>query len=368
MYTDPACIHIPVLREEVLEALAPRPGGRYLDGTVGMGGHALAVLERAAAQGDPPAQLCGLDRDTKALELARERLSPYAASTHLFHMRYSQFAEALDALGWDLVDGVLLDIGVSSLQLDSPERGFSFHADGPLDMRMDQENLSEEPVSRLVNKARFEELKEIISHYGEDPQAGRIAAAIVRARQVKPFETTRELATVVEQAYPAAWRAKARNHPATRTFQALRMAVNDELGELERFLDAVLARIRPGGRLAVISFHSLEDRLVKHRMKDWAAGCICPKYLPVCVCNHKPEVRILTPRPLTANDSERAANPRSTCAKLRAAEKLEVSGETTRSVASSSSEFERDIRPSSRRARLKAREEKLLRRGMGGRS
>lgn len=313
---DVSSVHIPVLLDEVLAGLALRPGGRYLDGTVGMGGHAASVLERTEG-----AQLCGLDRDTAALELARVRLEPFGDRVHLFHSVYSDFAVALDELGWDAVDGVLLDIGVSSLQLDSADRGFSFHLDGPLDMRMNQSSPDEAPVSRLLARARIEELKDIIEKYGEDPQAGRIARAIVEARDKKPLETTRELAAVVERAYPAAWRAKSRNHPATRTFQALRMAVNDEIGQLERFMDSILSRVKPGGRVAVISFHSLEDRVVKHRMRAWAEGCRCPKHLPVCVCHHTPEARVITTKPVTASAGELALNPRASSAKLRVAEK-----------------------------------------------
>ena len=241
---SPESVHISVLLNEAVDALAPKAGGRYLDGTVGMGGHSFAIMERTGGEGF----LCGLDRDTQALELARIRLAPFGDRVHLVHTRYSEFEAALDGIGWDAVDGALIDIGVSSLQIDSAERGFSFSSDGPLDMRMDRDS-EELPVSRLVNRAKLEDLKDIIERYGEDPQAGRIARAIVEARVRKPIETTGELAALVERAYPAAWRAKARNHPATRTFQALRMAVNDEIGELERFLDAILGRLKPGGRV-----------------------------------------------------------------------------------------------------------------------
>lgn len=313
---SPASIHTSVLLAETVEALRPRPGGRYLDGTVGMGGHAAALLQRAGEG----AELCGLDRDVQALELARIRLEPFGERAHLTHTRYSGFAAALDSLGWDTVDGVLIDIGVSSLQIDSAERGFSFSVNGPLDMRMDRDS-DELPVSRLVNRAKVEELKDIIERYGEDPQAGRIARCIVEGRIRKPIETTRELATIVERAYPAAWRAKARNHPATRTFQALRMAVNDEIGELERFMDSILTRLAPGGRLAVITFHSLEDRVVKHRMRAWAQGCICPSHLPVCVCKHVPETLLITPKPVCPATREIALNPRAGSAKLRVSEK-----------------------------------------------
>ena len=209
---SPESVHISVLLNEAVDALAPKAGGRYLDGTVGMGGHSFAIMERTGGEGF----LCGLDRDTQALELARIRLAPFGDRVHLVHTRYSEFEAALDGIGWDAVDGALIDIGVSSLQIDSAERGFSFNSDGPLDMRMDRDS-EELPVSRLVNRAKLEDLKDIIERYGEDPQAGRIARAIVEARVRKPIETTGELAALVERAYPAAWRAKARNPPATRT-------------------------------------------------------------------------------------------------------------------------------------------------------
>ena len=308
--------HVPVLLEETLAALAPVAGARYLDGTVGLGGHAQAILEAA-----PESRLCGLARDTEALELARERLAPFGERVRLFHRRYSEFAGALEELGWDIVNGALIDIGVSSLQLDEAERGFSFLGDGPLDMRMDAAS-GERSAWHWVNRESFASLKECIGTLGEEPQAGRIARAIVDARQKKPIETTGELAALVEQAYPPAWRAKARRHPATRTFQALRMAVNDELGELERFLDGILAWLPLGGRLVVITFHSLEDRMVKHAMRHWAEGCRCPRHVPVCRCGHVPEVRLLAKKPLIAQAAEVAANPRASSAKLRAVEKI----------------------------------------------
>ena len=308
--------HTPVLLEEVLAALAPVADGRYLDGTVGLGGHASAILEAA-----PASELCGLDRDAEALALARERLSPFGERVHLFHRRYSEFAGALEELGWDTVNGALIDIGVSSLQLDEAERGFSFLGDGPLDMRMDAAS-GERSAWHWVNRESFASLKECIATLGEEPQAGRIARAIVDARQKTPIDTTAQLAALVEQAYPPAWRAKARRHPATRTFQALRMAVNDELGELGRFLDSILAWLPLGGRLAVITFHSLEDRMVKHAMRHWAEGCRCPRHMPVCRCGHVPEVRLLMKKPLSASAEEVAANPRASSAKLRAVEKI----------------------------------------------
>lgn len=308
--------HVPVLLEETLAALAPRAEGRYLDGTLGLGGHASAILNAAAN-----IRLCGLDRDEEALSLARERLGSHGKRVQVFHCRYSDFPQALIELGWDKVDGALLDIGVSSLQLDESERGFSFNGDGPLDMRMDQHS-GQPSAWHWVNRESFARLKECIATLGEEPQAGRIARVIVEARQKASIESTAELAALVEKAYPPAWRAKARRHPATRTFQALRMAVNDELGELKRFLDRILAWLPLGGRLAVITFHSLEDRMVKQAMRRWAEGCRCPRHVPVCVCRHQPEVRILHKKPVQAGSAELGVNPRAASAKLRAVEKI----------------------------------------------
>ena len=321
--------HVSVLLREVLEALVTHPGGRYLDGTLGLAGHSSALLEKAGET----AELCGLDRDPQALARAEERLAPYGKRCHLFALEYASFEEALDTLGWNQVDGALLDLGVSSLQLDVAERGFSLHEDGPLDMRMDmgealmngrrREALPHTERARtFVNRADFPTLKRVIEEYGEDPQAGRIARSIVDARATSPIETTRQLAEIVWHAYPPKWRATARNHPATRTFQAIRMVVNDELGQLEHFLDRILSRLAPGGRLAIISFHSLEDRIVKQRFKLWSSDCICPPHLPRCVCGHRAEVRVLTRKPILPSQEELTLNPRSGSAKLRVAEKL----------------------------------------------
>ena len=314
---SPESVHISVLLNEAVDALAPKAGGRYLDGTVGMGGHSFAIMERTGGEGF----LCGLDRDTQALELARIRLAPFGDRVHLVHTRYSEFEAALDGIGWDAVDGALIDIGVSSLQIDSAERGFSFSSDGPLDMRMDRDS-EELPVSRLVNRAKLEDLKDIIERYGEDPQAGRIARAIVEARVRKPIETTGELAALVERAYPAAWRAKARNHPATRTFQALRIAVNHELDALEEGLDTIFDHLAPGGRLCVITFHSLEDRLVKNKFRRWSTACTCPPEFPVCVCGGKAKAKLITRKPIEADKQELEENRRSRSAHLRVLEKL----------------------------------------------
>lgn len=322
---DIASRHISVLPCETLAVFAPlwQEGEgpvRILDGTLGLGGHTQALLEAS-----PRVSVCGLDRDEEALALARRRLAPYGERFHGVHCEYSRFADALDALGWDSLDGALLDIGVSSLQLDEAERGFSFYGDGPLDMRMDQHS-GRPSAWHWVNRESFDRLKECIATLGEEPQAGRIARAIVDARQKDGIDTTAQLAALVERAYPAAWRAKARRHPATRTFQALRMAVNDELGELQRFLDGILRRLRLGGRLAIICFHSLEDRMVKQAMRHWAEGCRCPRHVMRCVCGHEPEVRILFKKPVQAGEDELARNPRASSAKLRAAEKIAEDG------------------------------------------
>lgn len=312
-------LHMPVLPRATLEALSPRPGGRYLDGTLGLGGHTERILRLA-----PGSNVCGLDWDVQSLELAEKRLEPFGDRIKYFHLPFGEFPSALAGVGWDSLDGALLDLGVSSPQLDNPERGFSFYGDGPLDMRMDGTS-GKRTAWHLVNRGSFEELKNCIALYGEEPQAGRIARHIVDARNQGSIDGTERLAEIISSAYPAAWRKKARKHPATRTFQALRMAVNDELGQLRLFIDKILPFLSPGGRLAVISFHSLEDRIVKHAMRGWAAGCICPPHVPICVCGHKPQVRILFKKPVVADEEEIASNPRSRSAKLRAIEKLDAS-------------------------------------------
>lgn len=313
---DPQDVHHPVMVEEIVKLLQPHSGGKYLDGTVGMGGHAFALLDAAGEY----AQLCGLDRDDQALKLAAIRLKPFGNRVHLFHSRYSNFVSVLHSLSWKTLDGVIIDVGVSSLQLSASERGFSFLHDGPLDMRMDQDS-DDNVLINIINKNNQEELKNIIFRYGEEPQASRIAKAIVEARLHKPIKTTKELADLIEQAYPISWRIKSRNHPATRTFQAFRIAVNDELNELEKFLDTILSWIVPGGRIAVISFHSLEDRIVKRYMKSWAQGCICPPYVYPCKCYHTPEVTLITTKPIRPSEKEIVKNSCARSAKLRVAEK-----------------------------------------------
>jgi 16S rRNA (cytosine1402-N4)-methyltransferase len=290
---------------------------RILDATAGLGGHIGGLLDAVDGQ----AWVLGLDRDREALSEATRRLARFSERVRLVRTRYSRFPSALEEAGWDRVDAVLLDAGMSSLQLDTPRRGFGFLVDGPLDMRMGVED-GGESAEGLVNLASFARLREIIRDLGEDPQAGRIARAIVAAREETAITTTARLAEVVAAAYPAKWRATARQHPATRTFQALRMAVNEELRELEEFLRTIPDYMAPGGRVAVISFHSLEDRLVKRAFRHEATGCICPREQVVCVCGHTPRFRILTKKPLMAGEAETTANSRARSAKLRVAERL----------------------------------------------
>lgn len=301
---------------EVLSFLSPRPGGIYVDGTLGGAGHARMILEASA----PDGVLVGFDRDPEALAAARHRLAPYGDRVKFVRANYAAMNEVLAALGIHAIDGFLLDIGVSSHQLDTAERGFSFQVDAPLDMRMDPE--SGATAADLVNGLSLDELARIIREYGEERWAKRIASFIVKAREERgAIEGTMQLVDCVKGAIPrSAW--EERIHPATRTFQALRIAVNDELGSLERGLAAGIELLAAGGRGVVISFHSLEDRIVKTVFRRYAQGCTCPKMLPRCVCGNKPRVRILTGKPVMAGDDEVAANPRARSAKVRAVEKL----------------------------------------------
>lgn len=309
--------HIPVMIDEVMHWLEPKPGGFYMDATLGLGGHAARLMELTGGQ----AHLLGLDRDRQALQKAGERLARYGENVHLAHTSFQNFSGALRELGWDLLDGVVADLGVSSLQLDSPERGFSFLHDGPLDMRMDPGS-GGEPAANIVNGASYERLRRIIWEYGEEPMAGRIARAIISARESARIETTLELARIVAAAYPAKRRALARNHPATKTFQALRMEVNQELREIEIFLGRVIDYLRPGARIAVISFHSLEDRIVKRAFRKESSGCLCPREYAICQCAHEPKVRLPFRKPLIPGDEEMRLNSRSRSAKLRVAERI----------------------------------------------
>lgn len=286
-----------------------------------MGGHSLALMERAG-QG---AELAGLDRDAQALALAGERLAGMGDRAHFFHLPFSRFEEALDALGWETVDGAVLDLGVSSLQLNEAERGFSFISDGPLDMRMDPD--CGPSAADLVNTLKHGDLARIIRTWGEDPLAGKIASAILRARDKGAITRTLQLAEIVRLAYPPKMRHAARNHPATRTFQGLRIAVNRETEELDHYLKTIVGRLAPGARLAIISFHSLEDRAVKRAFLAAAKGCHCPPHQMHCTCDGVPSLKVLTRKPLIPSDDEMARNPRSRSAKLRVAERLGPDGE-----------------------------------------
>lgn len=306
--------HAPVMPEEALHFLAPRSGGVYVDGTLGGGGHSRLILEASA----PDGILYAFDRDQTALTTARERLSGFGDRFHPVHGNFAAMAEALADAGVTGIDGFLLDLGVSSHQLDTAERGFSFQSDAPLDMRMDTR--SGPTAAALVNELPETELCRIIREYGEERWAQRIARFIVAARAETPVTTTGRLVDIIKGAIPrGAW--EERLHPATRTFQALRIVTNDELGSLERGLAAGIGLLKPGGRGVVISFHSLEDRIVKHSFRELSRGCICPRELPLCACGHVPLARILTQRAVRPGDTETAANPRARSARLRAVEK-----------------------------------------------
>ena len=308
--------HIPVLLRETMDALAVRPGGTYIDCTVGGGGHAAEILRRSA----PDGRLIGLDQDDNALRAAGERLAPFGDRVTLVRTNFERIAEVAERLGIDGADGVLMDIGVSSHQFDEAERGFSYHHDAPLDMRMDRT----QPLSArdLVNEWEEAEIARVIREYGEERWASRIAQFIVRARSQRPIETTGELVEIIKAAIPAGARREG-GHPARRTFQALRIAVNDELGALERGLEGALRVLRPGGRLAVITFHSLEDRIVKQTFARWARPCTCPPDIPVCVCGQKPRAEPVNRKPVKASAEELKENPRSRSATLRAVVKLQ---------------------------------------------
>lgn len=307
--------HISVMFPEVVHYLSPRPGGIYVDGTLGGAGHAAGVLEASA----PDGTLIGFDRDREALDAAAAKLAPYGSRVRLFHANFSQISEILEREGVGPVDGVLLDLGVSSHQLDTGERGFSFQKDAALDMRMDTS--SGLTAAELVNTLPERELELLIREFGEERWARRIASVIVSARAASAIESTLQLADLVKGAIPRAkW--EARLHPATRTFQALRIAVNQELASLREGLVAGMGSMKSGGRLVVISFHSLEDRIVKNFFNEAARGCICPKNVPLCVCGRVPTLRKLTGKPVVATPEEVEANPRSRSAKLRAAEKI----------------------------------------------
>ena len=303
--------HKSVLLQECIDALNIRPDGIYLDGTLGGAGHSSQIARRLTEGG----RLIGVDRDRTALAAAKERLAPYADRVTLVHSNFAEIDAILDSLGIPAVDGMLFDLGVSSPQLDDASRGFSYMADAPLDMRMDKDDAL--TAGEVVNTWPQSELRRILYDYGEERYAPQIAAAICRAREKAPIETTLELVEIIRSAMPAqALREK--QHPAKRSFQAIRIAVNDELGAVSRMMQAAVGRLNPGGRLAVITFHSLEDRIVKSEMQQAARGCTCP----VCVCGKKPLVKLVTRKPIVSGPAELEENPRARSAKLRVAEKL----------------------------------------------
>ena len=306
--------HISVLLEECLDGLNIKPDAIYVDGTLGGAGHSSQIAKRLTT-----GRLIGIDRDPVALKAAGERLAPYGDRVTLVHSNFCQIAKVLDDLGIDAVDGVLLDLGVSSPQLDDGERGFSYMTDAPLDMRMN----NQDPLSayNVVNEWSYEELRRILFDYGEERYAPRIADAICRKREVSPIQTTLELVDVIRGAMPAA-ALREKQHPAKRSFQAIRIAVNDELGAVRQVMDAAIPRLKKGGRLAVITFHSLEDRIVKNAMADASKGCTCPPSFPVCVCGKKPAVKLVNRKPIVSGDAELERNPRARSAKLRVCEKI----------------------------------------------
>jgi 16S rRNA (cytosine1402-N4)-methyltransferase len=305
---------VSVLLEECLEGLDIRPDGIYLDGTLGGGGHSYHIASRLTT-----GRLVGVDRDTVALKAAGERLTPYKDRVTLVHSNFCEIAKVLDDLDIEGVDGILLDLGVSSPQLDDGERGFSYMVDAPLDMRMNNEDVLS--ADTVVNTWSYEELKRILYDYGEERYAPKIAAAICSRREEKPIRTTLELVDIIRGAMPAA-ALREKQHPAKRSFQAIRIAVNDELNSVAKVMEDAIPRLNPGGRLAVITFHSLEDRIVKNAMANAAKGCTCPPSFPVCVCGKKPQVKIITRKPIVSGDEELERNPRARSAKLRICEKI----------------------------------------------
>jgi 16S rRNA (cytosine1402-N4)-methyltransferase len=309
-----ASIHQPVLTHDVVRLLRTVPSDLVVDGTVGLGGHSGALLSS-----NPGLRIVGIDRDEQALSLATERLAGFGGRVRLLHGNYRDLDRHLDDLGIAQVGGVLLDIGVSSVQLDRPHRGFSFRADAPLDMRMDRSQGA--TASEWLASSTEQEIVRVLREYGEERYAGRIARAIVAGREAGPIESTGALVEIVHRAVPGAYFAQ-KIDPATRTFQALRIAVNDELAALRDGLAVGFERLAMGGVLCVISFHSLEDRIVKHFLRGKAAPCVCPPDLPECLCNKRVEVEILTKRPIIASTEEIERNSRARSAKLRAAKKV----------------------------------------------
>ena len=306
--------HVSVLLEECIEGLNIKPEGIYVDGTLGGAGHSSRIAAQLTT-----GRLIGIDRDEIALAAAGERLAPFGNRVTLVHSNFCEIDSVLGRLGISGVDGILLDLGVSSPQLDDGARGFSYMVDAPLDMRMDSSDSLN--AHTVVNTWPYEELKRILYEYGEERYAPQIASAICKRRETAPIETTLELVDVIRSAMPpAALREK--QHPAKRSFQAIRIAVNDELNSVARVMEAAIPRLNPGGRLAVITFHSLEDRIVKNAMASAAKGCTCPPSFPVCVCGKKPKVKLITRKPIVSGEEELERNPRARSAKLRICEKI----------------------------------------------
>ena len=309
--------HLPVLAEEVMSMLAPAPGSLQIDCTLGGGGHTERILEAT----DPDGRLLGLDADGAAVARVRERLAPrFGDRLVLRQANFRQLAEVAPEAGFSDADGCFFDLGLSSFQLADTDRGFGFRAGGPLDMRFDTSRGV--PAGELLATLSTDELTALFRRYGEEPKAGRIARAVVEARHTAPIATAEELAALIERVVPPNPRQPRRTHPATRVFQALRIAVNEELDALVLGLAAALELLRPGGRLVVLSYHSLEDRIVKRFIAGERRGCVCPPELPVCVCGRNPRLRLLTRPSLTPSADEIAANPRARSARLRAAERL----------------------------------------------
>lgn len=308
-------MHLPVLLQEVIDGLALSPNTHCIDGTVGLGGHAEAILERTVPNG----RLIGFDRDRSNLLLAEERLEPFGDRFIGIHDSYANVLhhqQVIDSVG--AVGAILLDLGVSSIHVDNPERGFSFRADGPLDMRFDQSHGA--TAADLLNSQPEEELRMLFKEYGEERAAAKVARAIVQRRTETPFHSTADLAELVERVVGR--RPGQKIHPATRVFQALRIAVNNELDQLQQFIPAAIDLLATGGRIAIISFHSLEDRIVKHTFKEASLDCVCPPELPECRCDHPAKLTLITRSPITATEEEIATNPRSRSAKLRIAQKI----------------------------------------------
>ena len=306
--------HVPVLLQECLDALNIRPDGIYVDGTLGRAGHSLEIVKRLTT-----GRLIGIDRDETAIAAAQERLADYRDRVTLVHSNFDRIGDILADLHIDGADGMLFDLGVSSPQLDDAERGFSYMHDAPLDMRMDRTAYL--TARQVVNGWSYEELRRILFEYGEERYAPAIARRIVQSREQQPIETTLELVDIIKSAMPPqALREK--QHPAKRSFQAIRIAVNGELDALPPMLEAATAHLNRGGRLAMISFHSLEDRIIKKTLQELATGCTCPPEFPVCVCGKKPKLKLVSRKPIVSGEEELEHNPRARSAKLRVAEKL----------------------------------------------